>query len=476
MRRPLAIVGLTVGAMIVLTAGVIGVSLYDRNAPEVHADAAEHFKYGSIGAETARAGLPYWIWYVLPRTFSDLLPDRPGNGYERFGFVYESPANLRPIGTSYRNRRVPMVSVNCATCHAGTIRDAPGARRRIVLGMPSHQLDLQAYARFLFAVSRDPRFNADTLIAAIQQANPEFSWRDRLIYRFLVVPLSRSEFAKYEPDFAWQLQRPPQGPGRIDTFNPYKVLFRLPMDDSVGTADLPTLFSQKAKNGMALHWDGNNDVAAERNRSAAIGAGCTEDSLDLDALKRVEDWIWERQGPPFPPERIDRARAARGETLYRQHCADCHDNDGSRTGHVIPLEEIGTDPERLRSFSPELAERMNTIGQGRPWQFRRFRKTNGYASMLLESVWLRAPYLHNGSVPTLRDLLNRPEDRPGLFYRGYDVYDYVNVGFVTTGAEAVGGGVEYRTTVKGNGNAGHLYGTDLQPADKADLLEFLKTR
>jgi hypothetical protein len=96
--------------------------------------------------------------------------------------------------------------------------------------------------------------------------------------------------------------------------------------------------------------------------------------------------------------------------------------------------------------------------------------------MLLESVWLRAPYLHNGSVPTLRDLLNRPEDRPVLFYRGYDVYDYVNVGFVSTGQEAVGGGVEYRTTVKGNGNAGHLYGTDLQPADKADLLEFLKTR
>ena len=119
---------------------------------------------------------------------------------------------------------------------------------------------------------------------------------------------------------------------------------------------------------------------------------------------------------------------------------------------------------------------MNTIGLGRPWQFTRFRKTNGYVSMLLESVWLRAPYLHNGSVPTLRDLLNRPEDRPVLFYRGYDVYDYVNVGFVTTGPEAVGGGFEYRTTVRGNGNGGHLYGTDLQPADKADLLEFLKTR
>ena len=76
MRRPLAIVGLTLGAMIVLAAGAIAVTMYDRNAPEVHADGADHFKYGSIGAETERGGVPFWIWYVLPRTFSDLLPDR----------------------------------------------------------------------------------------------------------------------------------------------------------------------------------------------------------------------------------------------------------------------------------------------------------------------------------------------------------------------------------------------------------------
>ena len=48
---------------------------------------------------------------------------------------------------------------------------------------------------------------------------------------------------------------------------------------------------------------------------------------------------------------------------------------------------------------------MNTIGTGKPWKFSHFRKTDGYANMPLDGVWLRAPYLHNGSVPTLRALL-----------------------------------------------------------------------
>ena len=100
-------------------------------------------------------------------------------------------------------------------------------------------------------------------------------------------------------------------------------------------------------------------------------------------------------------------------------------------------------------------------------------KTNGYASMLLESVWLSAPYLHNGSVPTLRDF-STARKTVRCCSIGYDVYDYANLGF-TTGPEAARP-VSSTAPPQGKRNAGHLYGTDLQPADKADLLEFLKTR
>ena len=53
----------------------------------------------------------------------------------------------------------------------------------------------------------------------------------------------------------------------------------------------------------------------------------------------------------------------------------------------------------------------------------------GYVSLPLDGIWLRAPYLHNGSVPTLRDLLNPPNERPQSFHRGYDVFDAIKVGF-----------------------------------------------
>jgi hypothetical protein len=141
---------------------------------------------------------------------------------------------------------------------------------------------------------------------------------------------------------------------------------------------------------------------------------------------------------------------------------------------VTPLPEIGTDAERLDSFSPALAVEMNKIGEGHPWQFRRFRKTDGYANAPLDGLWLRAPYLHNGSVPTLRALLF-PEERPATFYRAYDVYDFVNVGFVSSGAEAEREGVRFDTRERGNGNRGHVYGTNLTREARESLLEYLKT-
>src|SRR5574340_174234 len=58
---------------------------------------------------------------------------------------------------------------------------------------------------------------------------------------------------------------------------------------------------------------------------------------------------------------------------------------------------------------------------------------SGYIASFLDGIWLRAPYLHNGSVPTLHDLLEPIEKRPTVFYRGYDVYDQSKVGFVTSG-------------------------------------------
>ena len=141
----------------------------------------------------------------------------------------------------------------------------------------------------------------------------------------------------------------------------------------------------------------------------------------------------------------------------------------------MPLAEIGTDRHRLDMWTKPSAAAYNAYGEGHTWKFSHFRTTEGYVSVPLEGLWLRAPYLHNGSVPSLTDLLEPVSARPLQFWRGYDVYDPVRVGFVTNGAAAEREATFFDVRLPGNSNAGHVYGTTLPADDKRALLEFMKT-
>ena len=234
---------------------------------------------------------------------------------------------------------------------------------------------------------------------------------------------------------------------------------------------------------MQLHWDGNNTATEERNKSAAFGTGTTPPTLDTRAIGRIEAWLL-TLAPPAYPFPVDEALAAKGAPIYAEYCAHCHgangrDFSGARVGHVTPIAEIGTDRGRLDSYTRDLAVNQGALYAGYPWRFTRFRKTFGYANMPLDGLWLRAPYLHNGSVPTLADLLEPTARRPQRFFRGYDVYDPRRVGFVTTVATEGGRKYfEYDTRLPGNANHGHegrAYGTELAPDEKTALVEYLKT-
>jgi hypothetical protein len=194
----------------------------------------------------------------------------------------------------------------------------------------------------------------------------------------------------------------------------------------------------------------------------------------MSSLRRIENYIENVPPPPYPFA-IDRPLAAAGAKVYTDHCASCHAPGGARTGTIVPAAEVGTDRHRLEMWTPASAAAYNAYGEGHPWKFSHFRSTNGYVSVPLDGLWLRGPYLHNGSVPNLTALLEPVAQRPTKFWRGYDVYDPASVGFVTTGSDAEQGGTPLDTTQPGNSNAGHTYGTDLSADDKRALIEYLKT-
>jgi hypothetical protein len=256
--------------------------------------------------------------------------------------------------------------------------------------------------------------------------------------------------------------------------------------------DFPSLWNQKAREGMRMHWDGNTDVLQERNIVSALSLiGTRIEYLDFDRLTRVTDWIIGLLPPRyfdrFPQKLIDDGQvpidsvlAARGAAIFGDQCGRCHSAQGDRIGRVEPIADLGTDPTRIEEFTPQLADALNKLGTDR-WKLRNFRLQNGYVDTPLDGLWLRAPYLHNGSVPTMRDLLKPPAERPKRFCRGGEVYDWKNLGFVSAteiasnGRDLCPGGFRYNTLVSGNSNKGHLYGTTLSDVDKDALMEFLKT-
>jgi hypothetical protein len=416
-------------------------------------------------------GIPYWIFKVLPEMFPEKLP---GKGLASLGLI-EEPGRDLPIGFSKRRVIVDRVALNCGLCHTGTIRDTPESPRRVIVGMPANRLELENYIRFLSSCALDPRFTTENVMAAID-ARTRLNPIEGYIYR-QAIPLIREALIEQGSRLSFIESRPDWGPGRVDTFNPYKAIqFHWPMKDdtSIGTSDYPSIWNQRPREGMQLHWDGNNTSVEERNKSAALGAGVTPSTIDLYRIKRIEDWLLDIKAPAYPYS-VDPTLAAKGEPLYKQHCAACHDFGAPLVGHVTPIDQIGTDPERLNSYTYLLAVNQATMYTGYPWRFSHFRKTNGYANMPLDGIWLRAPYLHNGSVPTLRDLLELPENRPKEFFRGYDVFDQKRVGFVSdVAAEGSHQFFRYDTKLPGNGNSGHVYGTGLTPEEKDAIVEYMK--
>jgi len=431
--------------------------------------AEEQFKYGSIGTEQPQ-GVPYWIWLVLPRLFPEKLPG-PG-GYTSLGILWEEGKET-PVGFSNKTIGFPRIGVTCAVCHNTTFRKTAKDKPTLVLAGPSNKFNLQGYIRFLNDSASDPRFTPEYILNEIGY-NHNFSWFEKLLFRFIIIPQTKSALLQQKEDFAWMDSRPNWGPGRIDPFNPVKFnTLILPKDDTIGNSDMMPLWNQKLHKDFSLHWDGLETSLVETVLTGAIGDGATKQSLPVEDLKRVQSFITELLPPKYPYP-VDQQLATHGSKIFDSNCASCHAFGGARTGTVIPLEEIKTDRHRLDMWTQQAADTYNNFAEGYEWKFNNLRKTNGYVSVSLDGLWLRDPYLHNGSVPSLQDLLETPENRPQVFYRGYDVYDPEKVGFVSSGSEAEPVGFKYDTSVPANGNQGHLYGTALFPQDKKALIEYLK--
>ncbi|MGE0606553.1 MAG: di-heme-cytochrome C peroxidase [Pirellulales bacterium] len=249
-------------------------------------------------------------------------------------------------------------------------------------------------------------------------------------------------------------------------------------------------------------------------------------SANLQNLYELEERVKKLASPAWPEKylgEINQALAERGGKVYReQKCAECHalppypmtaPTAPARSLieiEMIPLAEIGTDPAmavsiiartgKTGSLKPLLnGQEVAPIGQifsaavgtvvksefdrlAIPPE-QRFKMNDrrgskiptvehlaGYKARPLNGIWATAPYLHNGSVPTLYHLLQPPHKRPVVFHVGDREFDVQNVGL-----KSDAGAFEFNTELPGNRNTGHYYGTNMGDDDRQALIEYLKT-
>jgi len=246
--------------------------------------------------------------------------------------------------------------------------------------------------------------------------------------------------------------------------------------------------------------------------------------LSMENIVWGQRMLMDLQSPVWPERilgKIDAVKVLRGRQVYAMHCADCH-RLIDRTTHAAPgdgrkscseiqipmydLNTVGTDPQQATTFeqrmislaklgvpqeivsykvvetvtgkivtqwvgaSPTNAALVDEIDCGRRGEFR---APLAYRARPLNGIWAMAPYLHNGSVPSLDALLLSAKDRPKKFYVGSWEFNPEIVGYETE--NDFPGDFTFDTTTLGNSNAGHEYGTDLDGEDRKALIEYLKT-
>jgi hypothetical protein len=259
-------------------------------------------------------------------------------------------------------------------------------------------------------------------------------------------------------------------------------------------------------------------------------------SVRMPDVMKLEDWVATLKAPEWPAGAFgapDAKDVKRGATLYTNNCAKCHtpvarqDQFKPVKVTLMPASKVGTDEtmtrmaatrilqtnmleKRLYNYLPITSDpiplpTLKQLGPKEPaaqvlshsvvgaivsWlehpdaatpksvqlkvsdvypMFDNTVRDQNYKARPLNGIWATAPYLHNGSVRTLEQLLLPPAQREATFMVGSREFDPAAVGFVS------GGSFLFDTTVAGNSNKGHVYGTKFGKTDRDALIAFLKT-
>ena len=404
---------------------------------------------------------PSWDLDVCENARRFLGPDAPdpvkdSEGYakafrDHYGLAEAPfPNDGLPMGlrraSSFNGSEVG-IQIDCLACHGGSIGESS------YVGLGNTQLDLES------------------LLRELQVADGQFP-------PFSTFKLNTARGTNNAGQIAVVL---------MSLRNPDLSRRRFPLFSGASLPELDTPAWWLLKKKRTKYYDGRTPAESARSNMQFLLGGLSRAQFealeptfeDIDAYLRTLE-------PPAYPFPIDRERAESGESVFLANCARCHGtygNDWTYPNKIVPLDEIGTDPARAEGLTDRYIAHYNAS-----WFAEKYPAGPllGYQAPPLDGIWATAPYLHNGSVPTLQNLLDS-STRPDRFLRppstSLDHYDPARVGwrfdlisdptppdFPDPDRKRI-----FDVNRWGLDNSGHTFGDDLDDEERADLIEYLKT-
>jgi len=446
---------------------------------------------------------------------------------EGYGFIYpdailnwsEAPVPKQvPLGfvTGQVSRPLPPVDIevsnlSCAACHAARLYDGEGTPTgQAWLGLPNTSLDLDAYTQaiyqsLLFGLARE----AD-LMAVVGLLYPNMRESERASLERFVIPESRRRLEQLATTIGQG------GPGATNGLAALKLRLgvvgadeRMPDASYVSIPDLggTVLRSSLVYDGIYFppgrpqftRMDASELSSSHVEALARITAlfttptqgGTPRTAVEaIPAMVETFAFVSSYRPPAFPA-RTNEKLVQQGREVYQSECRNCH---GAYAEDSVPfrlisfpnvsveISEINTDPARLQNVTEDL---LDAVERSAMSPYVSVASAAGYVAPPLTALWATAPYLHNGSVPTLWHLMY-PDQRPDRFQIGGHRLSWERVGIDgstdQSGVYRFPDGYQptsrpriYDTSQPGRSHGGHEQPFDtMSPTDKLALLEFLK--
>jgi mono/diheme cytochrome c family protein len=258
-----------------------------------------------------------------------------------------------------------------------------------------------------------------------------------------------------------------------------KPLMNIPKE--VVPTDVPAWWILKKKNAMFYNGFGRGDFSKFLMASNLLTVSDTAEATEVYShFNDVLTYINSIEAPKYPKQ-INDELAAQGQKLFNDNCSNCHGTYGETETYpnlLIPASIISTDSALYKSnySNPQFVEWFNKSWFTSGANPAKLVPYNGYIAPPLDGIWVTAPYLHNGSVPTLEGVLNS-KLRPTYWSRNFDnpEYDYASPGWKYETHKDANRKNVYNTTLAGYGNYGHYFGDKLSAAERTAVIEYLKT-